>query len=37
MLLQPVLWAVWTAKWVNLELTPLEQLQAIYGTIEQID
>ena len=37
MLLQPVLWAIWSAKRINLELTPLEQLQAVYGTIENID
>ena len=33
-LLQSVSWAVWDAKWVNLELTPLEQLESIYGKIE---
>lgn len=37
MLLQPVSWAVWSAKWVNLELTPLEQLESIYGEIEIMD
>lgn len=37
MLLQPVSWVVWSAKWVNLELTPLEQLKSIYGEIEIID
>lgn len=37
MLLQPVLWAVWSAKWVNLELTPLSQLEDVYGEIEIID
>ena len=37
MLLQPVSWAVWSAKWVNLELTPLDQLKSIYGEIEIVD
>ena len=37
MLLQPVSWAVWSAKWVNLELTPLDQLESIYGEIEIVD
>lgn len=37
MLLQSVLWAVWSAKWVNPELTQLKQLTAIYGDIEIID
>lgn len=35
--LQPVSWTVWSAKWVNLELTPLDQLESIYGEIEIID
>ena len=37
MLLQPVSWAVWSAKWVNLELTPLDQLESIYGEIDVMD
>ena len=37
MLLQQVSWAVWSAKWVNLELTPLDQLKSIYGEIEIVD
>ena len=37
MLLQPVSWAVWSAKWVSLELTPLDQLKSIYGEIEVMD
>lgn len=37
MLLQSVSWAVWSAKWVSLELTPLDQLKSIYGEIEVID
>lgn len=37
MLLQSVSWAVWSAKWVNLELTPIEQLKSIYGEIEIMD
>ena len=34
MILQSVSWVVWSAKWVSLELTPLEQLKGIYGKIE---
>ena len=37
MLLQSVSWAVWSAKRVNLELTPFEQLESIYGEIEIMD
>ena len=37
MLLQNVSWAVWSAKWVSLELTPLDQLKSIYGEIEIVD
>ena len=37
MILQPALWAVWSAKWVSLELTPLDQLKSIYGEIEIVD
>ena len=37
MLLQPVSWAIWSAKWVNLELTPLDRLESIYGEIEVMD
>lgn len=37
MLLQPVLWVVWSAKWINLEFNPLEDLQGIYGNIEMLD
>lgn len=37
MLLQSALWAVWSAKLVSLELTPLDQLKSIYGNIEIID
>ena len=37
MLLQNVSWAIWSAKWVNLELTPFEQLESIYGNIEIMD
>ena len=37
MLLQPVSWVVWSAKWVSLELTPLDQLESIYGEIEIVD
>ena len=37
MLLQPVSWAVWSAKWVNLELTPTSQLEGVYGEIEILE
>ena len=37
MILQSDLWAVWSAKWVSLELTPLDQLKSIYGEIEIVD
>lgn len=37
MLLQSVSWAIWSAKWVNLELTPIEQLKSIYVEIEIMD
>ena len=37
MLLQPVSWAVWSAKFVSLEVTPLDQLKSIYGEIEIVD
>ena len=37
MLLQSVSWAVWSARWVNLEITPLEQLESIYGSIELME
>ena len=37
MLSQSPLWAVWSAKWVSLELTPLDQLESICGEIEIVD
>lgn len=37
MLLQSFSWGVWSAHWVNLELTPFEQLTEIYGEIEILD
>ena len=37
MLFHNVSWAVWSAKWINPELTPIEQLESIYGTIEIMD
>ena len=37
MLLQPISWTVWSAKWVSLELAPLDQLKSIYGEIEILD
>ena len=37
MLSQSPLWAVWSAKLVSLELTPLDQLESIYGEIDVMD
>lgn len=37
MILQPVSWAVWSARWVSLELTPLDHLKGIYGEIEVLN
>ena len=37
MLLQPVSWTVWSAKFVSLELTPIDQLKSIYEEIEIVD
>lgn len=37
MLSQSPLWAVWSAKWISLELTPLEHLKGVYGEIEVLD
>ena len=37
MILQTASFAIWSAKWVNLELTPLDQLESIYGEIEIIE
>ena len=37
MLLQSVSWAVWSARWVNMELTQLEQLESICGSIELME
>lgn len=37
MLLQSVSWAIWSAKWINPELTPISQLIEIYGEIEEMD
>ena len=37
LLFQSASWAIWSAKWVNLELTPFEQLESIYGEIEIMD
>ena len=37
MLLQSVSWVVWSARWVNLDLSPLEQLESIYGSIELME
>lgn len=37
MLLHSATWAVWSAKWVNLDLTPFEQLESIYGKIDILE
>ena len=37
MLSQSPLWAVWSAKWISLELTSLEHLKGVYGEIEVLD
>ena len=37
MLSQSPLWAVWSAKWISLELTPREHLKGVYGEIEVLD
>lgn len=37
MLLQSDSWAVWSAKWINPVLTPMEQLEGIYREIEIIE
>lgn len=37
MLLQPVSWAIWSAKWISLEITPLYHMKGIYGEIEVLD
>ena len=34
---QSVSWAVWSARRVNLDLSPLEQLESIYGEIELME
>ena len=37
MLSQKFSWVVWSARWVNLDLSPLEQLKKVYGEIEVMD
>lgn len=37
LLFQSASWAVWSAKWISLDLTPLDQLKSIYDDIEIID
>ena len=37
MLLQPALWTVWSAKWISLEITPLDHMKGIYGEIEVLN
>lgn len=34
MLSQRFSWVVWSSRWINLELSPLEQLKKVYGEIE---
>ena len=34
---QSVSWSVWSARRVNLDLSPLEQLESIYGSIELME
>ena len=37
MILQKFSWVVWSARWVNLDLSPLERLKDIYGEITVLD
>ena len=37
MLFQKFSWVVWSARWVNLDLSPLEQLKKVYGEIDVMD
>lgn len=37
MLSQKFSWVVWSARWVNLDLSPLERLKKAYGQIEILD
>ena len=37
MISQKFSWVVWSARWVNLDLSPLEQLKKVYGEIEVMD
>ena len=37
MLLQSASWTVWSAKWINPELTPIGQLIDFHGEIEEMD
>ena len=37
MISQKFSWVVWSARWVNLDLSPLEQLKKVYGQIEILD
>ena len=37
MLSQKFSWVVWSARWVNLDLSPLERLKKVYGQIEILD
>ena len=37
MLSQKFSWVVWSARWVNLDLSPLDRLKKVYGQIEILD
>ena len=37
MISQKFSWVVWSARWVNLDLSPLDQLKKVYGEIEVMD
>ena len=37
MISQKFSWVVGSARWVNLDLSPLEQLKKVYGEIEVMD
>ena len=37
MISQKFSWVVWSARWVNLDLSPLDRLKKVYGQIEILD
>ena len=37
MLSQKFSWVVWSARWGNLDLSPLDRLKKVYGQIEILD